>query len=125
MFSIVATSLPGSDNSITSPLRESSFDRKNLSCDICSNVQVSMESVVPPVKEMLGIVLTFPRNLSPDQRYTTSIDMTNSGDDSSCANHALCSNLIGFVLSHKGRDLSILSMTTRLLHYRSSEITIN
>jgi hypothetical protein len=90
------------------------------------NVQVSMETMIPPVEEIFGIVLTFPRNPSPDQRCTTNIDVTNSGDDLSCATHALCSNLIGFIFSNKWRDVSwMLSMTTWLLHYRSTEITIH
>jgi hypothetical protein len=70
------------------------------------NVQISMETVVPQVEESFGIVLMFPGNPNPDQRHTTNIDMMDSGDDSSCKNYAVSSNLIGFVLSKNGRDIS-------------------
>jgi hypothetical protein len=73
------------------------------------NVQVSIETVVPLVplvEESFGIALTFPSKPSSDQRCTTNIDMMNSVDNSFCAKHDLCSNLIGFMLFNKVRDLS-------------------
>jgi hypothetical protein len=90
MFSVVATILLGSENPIKLPIHGGSFDEKNPSCDSYSKCSGLHGDYDP----------------SHDRRCTTNIDVTISGDDSSCANHALCSNLIGLVLSNKGRDLS-------------------